>query len=232
MPVTLDKTYFAADDGSLVGPSHPRRRILIGNAGDSIPDDIAAKYGLSTPPVAYGALATTLTNIWKKEDYGPLPFAGAPSNGTSEIATLTFGGTPTGGTFRLGYNGNFTAPIAWNATNATLVANIDAALEALPEIGVGNLTTAVGTMTAGIGTITVTFAGLLAAGAFPDITINNNSLIGTAPTLAAATTTAGVNATQRGVPKGALLIDTTNAQLYQNTGSDIVPTWTKVGVQA
>src|SRR4051794_15606160 len=83
--------------------------------------------------------------------------AGVPGAGTSEIQTITIGGTPTGGTFRLRYEGQTTANIPWNATNATLVASIDAALEALATVGTGNVTTAVGTMTAGIGTITVTF---------------------------------------------------------------------------
>jgi hypothetical protein len=39
------------------------------------------------------------------------------------------------------------------------------------------------------------------------------------------TTYAGVAAV------GALLIDTTNAFLYQNTGTVASPTWTKVGVE-
>ena len=82
--------------------------------------------------------------------------------GTNEVQTLTFGGTPTGGTFTLTFDGYTTAPISWSSTNATLVANIDAALEALPNIGAGGVTVAVGTMTNGIGTITVTFGGILA----------------------------------------------------------------------
>jgi hypothetical protein len=53
-----------------------------------------------------------------------------------------------------------------------------------------------------------------------------NALTGTAPTLAIAETTPGVSATARGAPKGALLIDTTNGALYQNTGTPQAPTWT------
>lgn len=157
--------------------------------------------------------------------------AGAPSAGTSEIQTLTIGGTPTGGTFKLALDGFITAAITWSATNATLVANIDAALEALPNIGTGGVVTAVGTMTAGIGTITITFGGNSGFLAVNTITVNNNSLTGTAPTLAVAETTPGVGATGRGAPKGAELIDTTNGILYINTGSGLAPTWTKVGTQ-
>lgn len=152
--------------------------------------------------------------------------AGAPVAGTDEVQTLTLGGTPTGGTFTLTFEGQTTAAIAWSSTNATLIGNIDAALEALTTIGTGNVTTAVGTMTAGIGTATITFVGVLAKKAVPTITVANNSLTGTAPTVAVAETTPGVSATHRGAPKGALLIDTVNGALYQNTGSAIVPTWT------
>lgn len=165
-------------------------------------------------PIIEGALGTPLTN------------AGAPSAGTSEVQTLTIGGTPTGGTFQLAFMGFTTAAITWSATNATLIANIDAALEALPNIGTGGVTTAAGTLTAGIGTITITFGGNLAAKAVSTMTVANNSLTGTAPTLAVAETTAGVDATARGAAKGALLVDTTNGTLYQNTGTALAPTWT------
>lgn len=156
----------------------------------------------------------------------PLQSAGAPTSGTSAVQTLTIGGTPTGGTFALAFQGFTTAAIAWSATNATLVANIDAALEALPTIGAGGVTTAVGTMTAGIGTITLTFGGNLAAKTVPSITVAANNLTGTAPTVAVATTTPGVTGSARGAATGALLVDTTNGTLYQNTGTPLAPTWT------
>src|SRR3954464_11821503 len=88
----------------------------------------------------------------------PQQFAGAPVAGTDEVQTITIGGTPTSGTFRLTFEGFTTGDITWSATNATLVANIDAALEALDNIGTGGVVTAVATMTAGIGTATVTFS--------------------------------------------------------------------------
>lgn len=157
--------------------------------------------------------------------------AAAPTAGTSEVQTITFGGTPTGGTFRLSFNGFTTAAIAWSATNNTLIANIDAALEALPNIGTGGVTTAVGTMTAGIGTITVTFALGLSKRAVPTIGAANNSLTGTAPTLAVAETTPGVDASGLGAAIGATLTDLTNGLLYINTGTALAPVWTKVGLQ-
>ena len=162
---------------------------------------------------------------------GPFEVAGAPVQGTNEVQTLTIGGTPTGGTFKLAFDGYTTAAITWSATDATLVAAIDAALEALPNIGSGGVTVADSTLTSGIGDATITFGGNLAEMVVPLITVADNSLTGTTPTLEVAETTAGVTATARGAKKGALLSDTTNGILYINTGTALAPTWTKVGTQ-
>lgn len=157
--------------------------------------------------------------------------AGAPSAGTNAVQTLTIGGTPTGGTFKLGFEGNNTAAITWSATNATLLANINAALDALPALEDGDLVATAGTLTAGIGTVLITAAGNQARTPVTLLTIAGNSLTGTVPTLSIATTTAGVAASGRGARKGALLTDTTNGILYINTGTAYSPTWTKVGTQ-
>jgi hypothetical protein len=151
--------------------------------------------------------------------------AGAPVAGTDEVVTLTFGGTITAGAvFRLTFDGITTGDITWSSTNATLVGNIDAALEALGVVGAGNVTTAVGTMTAGIGTITVTFAAGLGKKNVPVVGVIN-TLVGTNPTLAATVSTPGVDATGRGAPKGSLLLDTDNANLYINSGTSTAPVW-------
>lgn len=163
---------------------------------------------------------------------GPYEFAGTPGAGTSEVQTLTIGGTPTVGTFKLKFDGHVTGDITWSSTNNTLRDNVDAALEALPNIGTGGVTTAVGTMTDGIGTLTVTFAGNLAKLVVPLITVEENALEGTDPTVEVAETTPGVTADFRGAKKGALVTDTTNGILYINTGTALAPTWTKVGTQS
>lgn len=150
----------------------------------------------------------------------------APVNGTNEIQTITIGGTPTAGTFTLAFKGRTTAAITWSATNATLVSNIDTALEALPTIGTSGVTTAVGTMTSGIGTITVTF---IANNAKLDVALMTgvSSLTGTSPTLAVATTTAGVTADGRSQARmGTALVDSTNGNLYINQSSTLLqPSW-------
>lgn len=158
------------------------------------------------------------------------PGAATPTN---EVQTLTIAaGPPTGGTFQLAFDGQTTAAIAWSAVNNTLLANIDAALEALSNIDAGDIACAATTLTAGVGALTITFSGTLAATDVALITVANNSLTGNTGTVAIAETTPGVNATARGAGIGAQLTDTTNGVLYINTGTALAPAWTVVGSQA
>lgn len=161
----------------------------------------------------------------------PLANAGAPVAGTNEVQTLTIGGTPTGGTFTLTYDGFTTAAITWVNVNATLLASINTALDALPNGAASAIVATAGTLTAGIGTILLTFSGAPLAKRAVNLMTATSSLTGTAPTLAIAETTPGVDVTARGAAVGALLIDTTNKLLYQNNGTAAAPTWQKVGTQ-
>ena len=158
--------------------------------------------------------------------------AGAPGAGTSAVQTLTIGGTPTGGTFKLSYDGRATAAITWSATNATLLSNINTALDALSNGGSGYIVATAASLTAGIGTISLTFSSVLARRKVSVLAVADNSLTGTAPTLAIANTTPGVDPAGQGAPKGGLLSDSTNGKLYINTGSDSNPVWTVVGSQS
>jgi hypothetical protein len=156
-------------------------------------------------------------------------FAGVPSAGTSEVDTLTIQTSTSAGTFTIAIaGGRTTVPITWSATNTTLINAVDAALEAIPIIGVGGVTTAAGTLTAGIGTITLTFTGKNAKRDMPALSIGTNLLTGgTAPTL--TTTTPGVDATFRDAPTGTLLVDSVTPDLYINDSLTAgAPTWTKV----
>lgn len=155
-------------------------------------------------------------------------FAGVPSNGTSEIDTLTIAASTSGGSFTITVaGGRTTRAVAWTATDATLVANVDAALEELPQIGTAGVTTAAGTLSSGIGTITITFIGKNAKRDMPALTITSSLTGGAAGTL--TTTTAGVEATYRDAAKGQLLVDSSTPDLYINdSGTAGAPTWTKV----
>ena len=162
-----------------------------------------------------------------------LEIAGVPSAGTSEVQTLTIGGTPTGGTFKIYFEGFTSSSITWSATNNTLLANLQAAIDALPSLGTNGLIAAAGTLTAGIGTITLTAGGNRAKQALGSVlSCPTNALTGTAPTLAVEETTPGVDASFRGQSKGAIVSDTTNGIAYINTGTALAPTWTKVGTQS
>jgi hypothetical protein len=108
--------------------------------------------------------------------------------GTSEIQTVT-PTTVTAGTFKLTITNpgtgvvRTTAPIAWNATMAT----ITAALVALDNVDPGDVVAA-GAATANAGAWTVTFTGAY-AGNPAQMTVDNTGLTGT---FAVTTTTAGV----------------------------------------
>lgn len=110
----------------------------------------------------------------------------APS-AVSEVQTMTISGTPSGGTYRLGYNDEFTAPIAYNANAAA----ITSALEALTGIGTG------GVVVTGTGPFTITFGGSLASLNVFLIEADDGLLSGgTSPSISIVTTTRGKTAGQ------------------------------------
>lgn len=155
--------------------------------------------------------------------------AGTPAAGTNKVDTLTIGGTPTSGTFTLSFQGQFTGAITWSATNATLLANINTAIQALGSVGASGVVATALALTAGIGTITMTYGSLLGKLAIPTgVQIGANNLAGTSPTLAIAETTPGVTVTQRGANIGDVILDNTNGAMYQNTGVANAPAWTQI----
>ncbi len=114
--------------------------------------------------------------------------------GTNEVQSVTITGAPTGGTFTItGPFGNTTAPIAYNATAAT----VQAALRALPSLatppgggpGIGPKVSVTGN--AG-GPYTVTFTGDLSDQDVPAMTASGAGLTGgTTPSVVIATPTPG-----------------------------------------
>ena len=160
----------------------------------------------------------------------PLLNPGAPAAGVNAVQNIEIAGTPTGGSFYLSLSGISTAAIAWSSTNATLLSNVETALEALPQID--GVTVADVDLAAGIGNFTVTFDGAGVANKPHALLVANiDALLGTAPTVTATEDTAGAEATGQGSPVGASLIDTTNGVLYINTGTALVPVWAVVGTQ-
>jgi hypothetical protein len=84
----------------------------------------------------------------------------------------------TGGTFTLTFDGQTTAPIAFNATAAQL----QAALEALSTIGPGNVSATGGDVDAA--RVDITFIGVYAGVDVAQLTPDATALTGTTPTVA------------------------------------------------
>lgn len=104
---------------------------------------------------------------------------------SSEQQTVTITGTPTGGTFTLTYDSQTTAAIAYNATAAA----VKSALEALSNIGTGDITATGGALP---GTaVVVTFGGSLSGTNVTQMTATGSLTGGTTPAVAVTTTSAG-----------------------------------------
>lgn len=100
-----------------------------------------------------------------------------------EVQTLDITGTPTGGTYKLSFEGDPTTDLAYNADAAA----IDAALEALDSIPAGGVA-----VTGSWPNFTATFGGFLKATPVPLIVLDTNALTGgSSPSVAIAETTPG-----------------------------------------
>jgi hypothetical protein len=107
--------------------------------------------------------------------------------GSADVQTVSISGSPTGGTFALAFNGQITAPIAYNAAASA----VQSALQALSNIGGGNLTCTGGPLPGTPGACT--FAGSLATGLKSPMTQNSGGLTGgSSPTASVAHTTPGL----------------------------------------
>lgn len=106
---------------------------------------------------------------------------------TNEVQTLAITGTPTGGTITFTYDGATTSALAFNAAAAA----VQAAFEALPNIGTGGVSASGGPFPGS--SIALTFQGpLVSKRNVPAITIGTNSLTGgTSPTATITQTTPG-----------------------------------------
>ncbi|MBS1903471.1 MAG: hypothetical protein JSS75_07205 [Bacteroidetes bacterium] len=149
----------------------------------------------------------------------------APTNGTNCVQYVTIGGTPTSGTFQLTGSAGTTGQITWSATNLTLLANVQAALDTV--YGSGNTLVEDISLSSGIGVFKITFQNGQGK-QIVDLLTYVNSLSGTSPTIAIAIQTAGVEATHRNSAKGQVLCYVTPdpPAMYQNTSNTPCnPSW-------
>lgn len=112
----------------------------------------------------------------------------APAN-TNEVQTITSAGVPTGGTFRIGYDNVWTAPIPYNETAANIATAVN---------GLSNVTAFGGTFTGAGGplptAVTLTGATGFANRALLPLQTDYSALTGgTSPTITVATTTQGAS---------------------------------------
>lgn len=102
-----------------------------------------------------------------------------------EVQALATSGSPTGGTVTLTFEGQSTAPIAYNATAAA----VQSALEALTNVEVGDVTAAGGAL--GTAPVTMTFGGRFKGANVPKMTVTSALTGGTNPTATVTVTTEG-----------------------------------------
>jgi hypothetical protein len=140
--------------------------------------DVSAFTANTHYPNGYIPSGIVLGQITASGLYGP--YAGQ----TAEVQTVTITGSPTDGTFTLGYKTDTTAAIAYNATASA----VQAALEALPSIAPGDVTVTGGP---GPGTPYVVTFGGTQTGDVPQMAATGSFTGGSSPAIAVTTTTAG-----------------------------------------
>lgn len=160
---------------------------------------------------------------------GPLTKAGVPTSGVAQVETATVVGTIT-----QSGNATFTITSAL-VTGSPLAVSVAVLVDDTAEVVAGkaavtlNATTAVSahfTSTANGANLILTAKKAAANDATLNIAFTNGTCAGLTPNATSVDTTAGVKADYRGAPVGTVLTDTTNGNLYQNQGTENVPTWT------
>jgi len=143
------------------------------------------QYGTGASEATIGGLYLSRSNkaaLRRLAGRGAAFSADLMPTGTDAVQTIIV--TATVGTYTLTFNGATTAPIAWNAT----AAQVQAALQALPSIGAGNVSVS--------GSYVVAFTGTLGKAPMPLITVDAAGLTGS---VAVASTVDGA------LPPGACL---------------------------
>lgn len=126
-------------------------------------------------PNGYIPSGVVLGKITANNLYGP--YGASPS----EVQTINLG-SATAGTITITFDGATTGNIAFNATAAT----VQTALEALPNVGPGDIVVTGGPLP---GTVTLTFGGQYLGKNVPEVTVTPTGLTG--GTVTVATTTQG-----------------------------------------
>lgn len=160
---------------------------------------------------------------------GLLTKAGVPTSGVAQVETATIVGTITGSG-----NATFTITSAI-VTGSPLAVSVAVLVDDTPTMVAAkaavtlNANAAVSagfTATSNAATLILTAKKSAANDATLNIAFTNGTCTGLTPNATSADTTAGVKGDYRGMEYGTVVADTTNTNLYQNTGTILVPTWT------
>lgn len=188
-------------------------------------DKVPAQDVLAARGVA-GFTGSVIAGAWATENAAvvdpvieEISAAGAPTDGTDEVQTITV--TATSGTFAVNFDGASTAQLARDITSA----NLQVALRALPTINGAHVNVA------GDAPHTITFVGNLGKLNVPLLTTDVHALVngGGAGTAVVAVSTPGVTATGRNKAPGCHYTNLTTGDEYVNTGTGLAPTWTAIG---
>ncbi len=158
-----------------------------------------------------------------------LTLGAAPTSGVKQVESTPIVGTITGSgdaTVTVTAIGMIGSPKAvsvavLNGDSPTVVAQkMAAALNADPDVGAFFVASSSGT------TLTLTAKRSAANDATMNVAYTNGTCTGLTPDATSDNTTAGVQGTYRGVRAGVHVADTTNGNLYVNTGTNLCPVWT------
>lgn len=160
---------------------------------------------------------------------GPLTKAGVPTTGVAQVETATVAGTVTGSgdaTFTITSALVTGSPLA---VGVAVLVDDTAAVVAGKAAVVLNANAAVSahfTATVNVADLILTAKKSAANDATLNIAFTNGTCTGLTPNATSANTTAGVKGDYRGAPRGSVVSDTTNSNLYEQQGTTLVPVWT------
>lgn len=160
---------------------------------------------------------------------GALTKAGAPTSGVAQVETATVAGTVTGdgnATFTItsalvtGSPLAVSVPVLNGDTATTVATKAAAVLNANAAVLAHYIATTNGA------DLILTARKAAANDATLNIAFTNGTNTGLTPNATSTNTTAGVKGDYRGADRRVALVDTTNQNIYMNTGDENVPTWT------
>lgn len=160
---------------------------------------------------------------------GPLTKAGVPTTGVAQVETAVIVGTITlagDSTFTLtsalvtGSPLAITVPVALNDTAAIVAGKAAVVFNATAAVSVHY------TATVNVADLILTAKKSAANDATLNIAYTNGTCTGLTPDASSDNTTAGVKGDYRGAPNRTVVADTTNNNIYENQGTELVPVWT------